>query len=90
MEAAVNDQPRRGDTEGFVLQVRKIGNSVGLILPKELVARANLREGDRLHVAELADGSLQLSARDPHFAKGMESAGKAIRRYRNALAELAK
>lgn len=86
----MNEMSRKVEIEGFVLQIRKIGNSVGLILPKELLARANLQEGDKLHVAELADGSMQLSARDPHFAKGMESANKAIRRYRNALAELAK
>jgi len=86
----MNEQPRKVESEGFVLQVRKIGNSIGVILPKELLARTNLQEGDKLHVAELADGSLRLSARDPNFAKGMESAGRAIKRYRNALAELAK
>ncbi|WP_296579098.1 AbrB family transcriptional regulator [Phreatobacter sp.] len=86
----MNEQPRKVEQEGFVLQVRKIGNSMGVILPKELLARTNLQEGDKLHVAELADGSLSLSARDPNFAKGMESAGRAIKRYRNALAELAK
>jgi putative addiction module antidote len=90
MEAAMNEQSRKVEAEGFVLQVRKIGNSVGLILPKELLARANLQEGDKLHVAELGEGDLRLSSRDPHFAKGMESASKAIKRYRNALAELAK
>mgnify|MGYP003382517965 FL=1 len=86
----MNDQARKMEAEGFVLQVRKIGNSVGVILPKEMLARANLQEGDKLHVAELADGSFSLSARDPNFARGMESASRAIKRYRNALAELAK
>ncbi|MBL8567804.1 MAG: AbrB family transcriptional regulator [Phreatobacter sp.] len=86
----MNEQPRKTETDGFVLQIRKIGNSVGLILPKELLARLNLHEGDKLHVAEFADGTLNLSARDPQFAKGMESANRAIKRYRNALAELAK
>ncbi|MCA0318278.1 MAG: AbrB family transcriptional regulator [Proteobacteria bacterium] len=86
----MNDQPRKVEIGGFVLQIRKIGNSVGLLLPKELLARLNLQEGDKLHVAEFGDGTLHLSSRDPHFAKGMESANKAIKRYRNALAELAK
>jgi putative addiction module antidote len=86
----MNDQPRKAEAEGFVLQIRKIGNSVGLILPKELLARANLQEGDKLHVVEQTEGTLHLSARDPHFAKGMDSANRAIKRYRNALAELAK
>lgn len=41
-----------------------------------------------LHIRKI--DKVRLSTRDPHFAKGMESAGKAIRRYRNALADLAK
>ncbi len=77
-------------TGGHVLQIRKIGNSVGLILPKELLARLNLAEGDKLHVSELANRALHLTAQDPLFAAGMASANKAIKRYRNALAELAK
>ena len=54
------------------LKLTQIGNSVGVILPKEMLARANLQEGDKLHVAELADGSFSLSARDPNFARGMQ------------------
>ena len=75
---------------GHVLQIRKIGNSVGLILPKELLARLNLAEGDKLHVSELANRALHLTADDPLFAAGMASANKAIKRYQNALTELAK
>ncbi len=78
------------ETGVHVLQIRKIGNSVGLILPKELLARLNLAEGDKLHVSDLADGTIHLTARDPSFAQGIASANKAIKRYRNALAELAK
>jgi putative addiction module antidote len=73
-----------------VLQIRRIGNSVGLILPKELLARLNLAEGDKLHVSELANRAMHLTAEDPLFAAGMASANKAIKRYTNALAELAK
>ena len=40
------------ELEGVALQVRKIGNSVGVILPKELLARLRLKEGDVLHVVE--------------------------------------
>ena len=36
--------------EGFILQIKKIGNSTGLILPRELLARLKLAEGDKLHV----------------------------------------
>jgi putative addiction module antidote len=72
------------------LEVKKIGNSTGLILPKELLSRLNFGQGDWLTVVEMADGSLQLRRSDPVFDKGMEIAEKAMKTYRNALTELAK
>lgn len=72
------------------LEIKKIGNSTGLILPKELVARLNLEQGDWLDVSENADGSIRLAPHDPNFQKAMEIAERAMRTYRNALAELAK
>ncbi len=86
----MNEKPRKVEAEAEALTVRRIGNSVGLILPKELLASLKWSEGDKLYVAEMPDGSIQLTPRDPHFSKGMASAEKAIKRYRNALAELAK
>lgn len=72
------------------IEVKKIGNSTGLILPKEFVSRLNLSQGDWLHVTENADGSVRLSPYDPSFEEGMKIAEKAMKTYRNALAELAK
>ncbi|MDP4021283.1 AbrB family transcriptional regulator [Methylobacterium sp. NEAU 140] len=72
------------------LEVKKIGNSTGLILPEEFVGKLNLAQGDWLYVTEQADGSVRLSPYDPTFEKGMKIAEKAMRTYRNALAELAK
>lgn len=72
------------------LEIKRIGNSTGLILPKELVGRLKLNQGDWLHVTENADGTLHLSPYDPTFEKGMKIAEKAMKTYRNALAELAK
>jgi antitoxin component of MazEF toxin-antitoxin module len=43
------------------LEVKRIGNSTGLILPKELVSRLNLKQGDWLQVTEGADRSIRLS-----------------------------
>ena len=48
MEPAMNELPRDLQVEGYTLQIKKIGNSVGLILPKELLARLKLKEGDKL------------------------------------------
>jgi len=72
------------------IEVKKIGNSTGLILPKEFVSRLNLSQGDWLHVTENADGSVRLSPYDPTFEKGMEIAEKAMKPYLSALSELAK
>lgn len=72
------------------LEVKKIGNSTGLILPKELLARLSFAQGDWVTVTEMADGSLQIRRTDPIFDKGMEIAEKAMKTYRNALSELAK
>ncbi|HVV93737.1 MAG TPA: AbrB family transcriptional regulator [Hyphomicrobiales bacterium] len=72
------------------LEIKKIGNSTGLILPKELMARLKLEQGDWLFVSETADGGVRLTPFDPELERGMESARKVMKRYRNALAELAK
>lgn len=72
------------------IEIKRIGNSTGVILPKELLARLQLKQGDFLFVTELPEGGLKLVPRDPAFEKGMEVARKAMRTYRNALRELAK
>jgi putative addiction module antidote len=72
------------------IEIKKIGNSTGLILPKELLSRLNFRQGDWLDIIEMADGSVRLSPHDPLFEKGMEIAEGAIKKYRNALKTLAK
>jgi putative addiction module antidote len=71
------------------LKLRAIGNSVGLVLPKELLARLNLAEGDSLHVVEAPDG-LRLVRHDPEFERQMETAREVMRRRRAVLRELAK
>jgi putative addiction module antidote len=78
------------EMEGTFLQVRKIGNSLGVILPKELAARLNLAEGDKLHVIEQPERGLNLTPYDPVHAKGMEIARRAFKTYANTFRELAK
>jgi putative addiction module antidote len=72
------------------LQVRKIGNSTGFILPKDTAARLDLKEGDRLFVVEQPGGGFVLTPHDPDFEKAMAVARRGMKRYHNALAELAK
>jgi putative addiction module antidote len=81
---------RDSDAERAVLQVRKIGNSLGLILSKDLLARLKLKEGDQLHVVEQTERGLKLSPYDPKHAKAMEIARKSFRNYADTYKALAK
>jgi putative addiction module antidote len=86
----MNETAKDLRVESSILQVRKIGNSVGLILPKEMIARLNLKEGDKLFPVEQPGGSVLLTPYDPDFEKAMTIARRGMKRYHNALAELAK
>jgi len=75
------------------LKLRKIGNSVGVVLPKEALAKLNIEEGDSLCLSDAPDGGLRLTpVTEGHgeFAEQMKAAEDVIRRYRNTLRELAK
>jgi putative addiction module antidote len=86
----VNEAPRSIEIEGYLLQIKKIGNSVGLILPKELLARLKLKEGDKLHVVEQTERGIKLSPYDPKHAKAMEIARRSFRKYADTYKALAK
>jgi putative addiction module antidote len=81
---------RATNSEGYVLQIKRIGNSTGLILPKELLARLKLNEGDKLHVVEQTERGIKLSPYDPKHAKAMEIARRSFRRYADTYKALAK
>ena len=72
------------------LEVQQIGESLGLILPDDLVGRLKLDRGASLYATVNADGTLDLSPHDPTFEKGMNIAEKAMDTYRDALTELKK
>jgi putative addiction module antidote len=71
------------------VKVRKIGNSLGVVLPKEALAQLNLEEGDTLTLTQAQDG-VRLTAANPEFARTMAVFDSLNRRYRNTLRELAK
>jgi putative addiction module antidote len=72
------------------LKLRKIGNSVGVVLPKEALAHLKVEEGDTVSVTEASDGSLRLSPTKAEVARQMEVAQDVMKRYRHTLRELAK
>jgi len=78
------------ETENATLQICKIGDSVGLILPDELLSRLNLKEGDALYPVQQPDGSLWLTPHKPKHARAMEIARKMMHEYRDTFAALAK
>ncbi len=71
------------------LKLRKIGNSLGIVLPKEALAHLKVEEGDSLTLTEASDG-LRLTVSDAEFSKTMAVFESLNRRYRNTLKELAK
>jgi putative addiction module antidote len=76
--------------EGYSLKVSKVGNSLGVILPKELIARLGLREGDRLEATEQPERKVTLSAYDTKHAEAMALARELMHEYRDTFRELAK
>ena len=71
------------------LKLRRVGNSVGIILPKELLSAYGLEAGDAVSVSKAPDG-IHIAVRDPGFDEQIAEARKLMKQYRNALAELAK
>lgn len=71
-----------------VLKVTTVGNSVGVILPKELLERLRVGKGDSLYVIETKQG-IELTPYNPEFANQMEVAERVMREDRDALRKLA-
>jgi putative addiction module antidote len=71
------------------LKLRAIGNSVGAVLPKDVLSRLHAQEGDTLYLTE-APGGYRLTPYDPEFEVQMEAARKVMKKRRNLLRELAK
>lgn len=70
------------------LKVTKVGHTIGVILPKELLARLRLEKGDALYATELPDG-IKLTPFDSKLAEQMEVAERIMRKDRNLLRKLA-
>lgn len=70
------------------LKITAIGNSAGVILPKELLAKLRVEKGDEIYALETPDG-IRLTTYDPVFAAQMEVAEKIMRERRDLLRKLA-
>lgn len=72
------------------LKVRKVGNSLGLVLPREVVSRLRTGDGEELFLLEGPNNTYRLTPFDPTFEKKMSKAEEIMARYRNTLHALAK
>lgn len=73
----------------MILNVKKRGNSLSVIVPKEMATAMNVDDGDQLYATK-TPGGYEISPYDPDFEKKIVAARKGMKKYRNALIELAK
>jgi putative addiction module antidote len=71
------------------LKVRKLGNSLGTLLPREALDRLKVGEGERLFLTETPDG-YRITRYDPEFEEQLDLAEEGMSAYRNTLRALAK
>jgi putative addiction module antidote len=71
------------------ITVRKVGNSLGVILPSEAARALGVKEGDALYLTEAPDG-FRVTPYDPDFERQMSAAEEGLKQYRNALRDLSK
>lgn len=72
------------------IELKKIGNSTGVILPKDLLARLDFRQGDWLDIVEGPGRTLRLAPYDPEHERMMDIARAVMREYEDTFRELAK
>lgn len=72
------------------LKIRKVGNSLGVVLPKEVISRLRTGEGEEVFLLEGPNNTYRITPFDPAFEKKMAKAEEIMARYRNTLHVLAK
>ncbi len=73
----------------FTLKARAVGNSTGVTLPREVIERLKIHNGDSVYLTEAPDG-YRLTPYNPTFERQMKVAESVMRRYKDALRQLAK
>ena len=74
----------------YKTKVRKIGNSLGIVLPKEAIQAMKVKEGATLYITEAPECSVRITPENRNFHVMADIAERGMQRYRNALRELAK
>lgn len=73
---------------GAIVKITTVGSSVGIVLPKEVLAKLHVEKGDSLYITETPQG-IQLTPYDEEFDRQIEIGKKVMRQYRDALRKLA-
>ncbi len=73
----------------LTLKITKIGNSAGLLLPKEALSKLRVEQGDTVYLTEAPDG-FRITSYDPNFERQMKLARRVMKKHRNVLRELSK
>jgi putative addiction module antidote len=71
------------------VKVTTVGSSVGVVLPKDVLAHLKVQKGDSLYLSETSDG-IKLTPYDQAFAEEMEAGRKVMRKHRDVLRKLAR
>jgi putative addiction module antidote len=74
----------------ITLKARAVGNSTGVTFPREVTDRLKIKNGDVLYLTESPDGGYRLTPYNPEFERQMTAAESIMRRYKDALRQLAK
>jgi putative addiction module antidote len=82
-------KPKAEASRHSVLKVTQVGNSLGVVLPRDVAAELNVEKGDSLYLTRSPDG-FRVTKTDPEFARKMELAKQIMRKRHNVLRELAK
>ena len=72
------------------LKIRRFGNSLGVVLPREVIERLHASDGEKLFLIESEGGEYRLTPYDPEFEQKISKAEEIMNRYRNTLRALAK
>lgn len=75
-------------TMATTLKITTVGNSLGIVLPKNILEKLHVEKGDSLYIIETSNG-IELTSHDPEFAEQMAVAEKVMREDRDLLRELA-
>ncbi len=71
------------------IEPKRIGNSTGFIIPRDVVIRLGIEQGKSFYLTELADGGLRISPYDPEFDKTMRIVDEIMDEYKDSLRALA-